>query len=142
MADNALRLIVRLRQLALDQARESLGAFLRAEEAADVALQRAEAALDREWSVAALLAGRHAAGWCANWVSVGRKIREDAVTAQARASGHTRRTRTGLAAARAAREAAEDLLSARESARKAVWERREQLALEEAARNREEENDE
>jgi hypothetical protein len=142
MADNSLRVIVRLRQLALDQAREKLAACPRTEEAADQAVQEAKAARRRErWAAADLPAGGQPAESFVNWSEGSRKAQEDAATGQTTAAANTTKARAELSAARAAREAAETILSARESERKAAAERREQLALEEMARRRREEDE-
>jgi hypothetical protein len=136
MAANPLRAIVRLRQLALDQARRELCACSQAEQEADRAVAKSDTDMERERRIAAdLLAGPQASETFARSSRIGRTAAESHRMRQDAASASTMRARAHLSASRADKKAAEQLLIERAAQQTAEAGKRAQLALEEAARH-------
>ncbi len=137
MSRDPLETLARLRRSVVEDARLTLGACLEAEEAASMAMRRAEAAIFREQDAAgAMETGDGAVEAFAAWLPHGREAVAQAREAHARAGAATAQARAVLAAARASAEAADRLLESRAAAREAEAARRAQAALDEAAGRR------
>jgi flagellar biosynthesis chaperone FliJ len=137
MSRDPLEVLARLRHSAVEDARRGLGACLKAEEAARVALREAEAAIWREQeAVSRLDASDGAVEAFAAWLSQGLAAVARARGAVECAEAATVQGRAVLAAARASAEAADRLLAARAAERATEAGRRSQLALDEAAARR------
>jgi flagellar export protein FliJ len=132
MTRDPLESLVRLRRLAVDQARRGLADCLRIEEETMHAVAIIEAAIQRETEAASDLAADDAdVEAFAAWL---RRIRPKQHAAHlAEAEAETAQARVVLAAARTAMEAAEEMLAKHDAARQAEAERQEQHALDEVA---------
>jgi flagellar export protein FliJ len=127
--------LLRLRRLAVDEARRDLAACLRADEEAETAERAAAFAIHREQAAAASLeAGDAAVEAFAAWLPVGRAALEQARLGRAAAEAATVRARLALGTARSASEAAGRMLQVRDGRLRAGQARRDQAALDEAAR--------
>lgn len=134
MNRDPLESLVRLRRLAADEARRGVADCLRDEEATAQAVATIEADIERETEAAANLATSDAEVEAfAAWLRRIRPKQYAAHVAEDRAEAETVRARAVLAAARAAVEAAEEMLAKHEAARRAEAARLEQHALDEAA---------
>jgi flagellar export protein FliJ len=137
MPRDPLRAVLRLRRLALDEARRELGHCLAAEAVAIADRKAAEAAIQTEEQAAAALdADDGAVEAFAAWLPRGRQAIAQAEAGVIRAETATAQARARLTAARAAAEAAEQMMDARFSADHDAQARRDQAALDDAARPR------
>ena len=134
MTQDPLESLLRLRRLAVDEARRGLADCLRAESQAAEALAALEAAIERETDVAAdLSAGDAEVEAFAAWL---RRMRPKQQAAEAQAEAATAQGRAILAAARAAVSAVEDMLAEHTAERKAEAQRQAQHEIDEAAQRR------
>jgi flagellar export protein FliJ len=134
MARDPLHGLIRLRHFAVDEARGALADCLRDEEAAEAEAARIAAAIERETDAAASLSTSDAQVEAfAAWLRRIRPEQQAAHTAQDQAEIETARARAVVAAARAALEAAEDMVQRHEAALRAEVERRAQRDLDEMA---------
>jgi hypothetical protein len=126
MRRRALQVVLRLRHLAVDEAKRALAEHLAAETSAEAAEQAAQSAIRREAEVAsALEAGDGAVEAFAAWLPRGQAALDQA---------RRRREEVDLAVTRT-RAAVERLLATQDAAQAAEGARREQAALDETARN-------
>lgn len=130
----ALRIVARLRKIAIDEARGELATRLAAEARATQADRAAQDALRREPRAALLLAANDAA--FATWLPRGLEAREVAHDAARRAEEATQEGRAALAAVRASAEAVDQMLASHVADRLAEANRREQAVLDEVGRRR------
>jgi len=130
----ALRVVARLRKLAIDEARLGLAALLAAETRAAEADRAAQASLLREREAASALDA--ADGAFAAWLPRGLEARDVARDASTQAEVAAQQGRVTLAAARAAAEAVEDMLEKEAAEQMAETERREQAVLDEVGQRR------
>ena len=130
----ALKVVARLRKLAIDEARLELAARRAAEQLAEAAERAARTAIDQEQRLAAALDAQDAA--FAAWVPGGLTARDLARDASTQAREAAQEGRATLAAARASAEAVGKMLASIEAERVAELNRREQLVLDEAGRKR------
>jgi flagellar export protein FliJ len=134
MTRDPLEALLRLRRLAADEARRSLADSLRAEDQAVQAIAVIEAAIERETEAATnLAAGDAEVEAFSAWLRRIRPKQHAAYAAGDHAEAETARARIVLAAARAAVQAAEEMLEKQAAARQAEAERKEQHALDEVA---------
>jgi flagellar export protein FliJ len=134
MARDPLHGLVRLRQLAADEARGLLADCLRDEEAAEGAAARIAASIERETDAAISLSTTDAQVEAfAAWLRRIRPEQQAAHAAQDQAEIETARARAMVAAARAALEAAEDMVQRHAAALRAEAERQAQRDLDEVA---------
>ena len=137
MTQDPLESLLRLRRLAVDEARRGLADCLRAESQAAEALAALEAAIERETDVAAdLNAGDAEVEAFAAWLRRMRPKQQAAHAAEAEAEAATAQGRAILAAARAAVSAVEDMLAEHTAERKAEAQRQAQREIDEAAQRR------
>jgi len=137
MTQDPLESLLRLRRLAVDEARRGLADCLRAESQAAEALAALEAAIERETDVAAdLSAGDAEVEAFAAWLRRMRPKQQAAHAAEAEAEAATAQGRAILAAARAAVSAVEDMLAEHTAERKAEAQRQAQREIDEAAQRR------
>jgi flagellar export protein FliJ len=134
MTRDPLESLMRLRRLAVDQARRGLADCLRIEEETMHAVAIIEAAIERETEAASDLAADDAdVEAFAAWLRRIRPKQHAAHLAEDEAEAETAQARVVLAAARTAVEAAEEMLAKHDAARQAEAERQEQHALDEVA---------
>ena len=134
MSRDPLDALVRLRRLAVDQARKALADCLRTEEAAEASVARIAAAIDRETDAAASLSTTDAEVEAyAAWLRRIRPEQHAAHEAQDQAEAETLRMRAVVASARAAVQAAEDMVERHEAARRAEELRLAQRDIDEVA---------
>jgi flagellar export protein FliJ len=137
MTRDPLETLLRLRHLAVDQARRGLADCLRAESAAAHAVAEIEAAIEREAGVAANLASDDAEVEAfAAWLRRIRPKQRAAHVAEAQAEVATAQGRAVLAAARAGVRAAEKMLEEHAAAIRDEAEHRAQRDIDEAAQRR------
>ena len=137
MARDPLDALLRVRRMALDEARRLLAACLDAELEADRSRSRAEAEIARERGVAERLDGGDAAVEAfAAWLPGARARVQGALAQQDRAAAETARARAGVSIARGAHEAAEEARERKRQSAEAARRRQEQLGLDEAASRR------
>jgi flagellar export protein FliJ len=133
MADS-LQTLLRLRRLAVDQARRGLADCLRSEADAGSAVREIAAAIDRETDTVCQSVGDdHMVDNFAAWLRRARVEQGNAVNALLTAETHTQEARAVLTVGRAAVETVEALIARREAERTAAAERQEQNVLDEAA---------
>ncbi len=134
MAHDPLEALLRLRRLAVDEARRSVAACVDAEAEAEQAVARLKQAVERETEVASSLAADDAdVEAFAAWLRRIRPEQAAAYLARERAETETVRARAVLAAARAAERAVEATLERQAAARQAEAERLAQRDIDEAA---------
>jgi flagellar export protein FliJ len=134
MARDPLYSLVRLRRLAVDEARGALADCLRGEEAAEAVVARIAASIERETDVATSLSTSDAEVEAfAAWLRRIRPEQHAAHAAQDQAAIETARARAIVAVARAALQAAEDMVERHEAERRAEAERQAQRDLDEVA---------
>jgi len=137
MACDPLEALLRLRRLAVDEARRGVAACVDAEAEAARTVARLKEAIERETEVASSLTTDDAdVEAFAAWL---RRIRPEQAAAHAareRAETETARARAVLAAAHVAERAAEAMLEQQASARLAEAERLAQRDIDEAAQRR------
>ena len=132
-----LATVLRLRRLTVDDAKRSLAAVLRAEEAAQVKAEAAEGSIDAEATVASDLSrGDEAVEAFAAWLPVGRLQAAAARAEHEQLRLEVALARAGLTVARAAAEAADALVARRAAERAAEMARREQASQDEIAGRR------
>lgn len=137
MARDPLSTLLRVRRVALDEARRALADCLDAEAAAAEALTRAEAEILRERAAAASLDADDAAVEAfAGWLRLARGRAEQARLAHERVTAETARARAIVALARGSFEAAQTALDQKADDEREAWQRREQLSLDEAIHSR------
>ena len=120
MPRDPLDILVRLRRLAVDQARKALADCLRTEAAAEASVARIAAAIERETDAAESLSATDAdVEAFAAWLRRIRPEQHAAQEAQEQAETETLRMRAVVASARAAVQAAEDLVERHQAARRA-----------------------
>jgi hypothetical protein len=141
MASKFLRTILRLREIAQEQARRELLACLHAEQESDQALANSDATRRKEHLAAAsLLASTQMPQGFAHW------LRDDQNTARAHkrrqeaASALTKKARARLTDSQQAKKGVEDMIKAHEASQTAEAERRAHLALEDMVRYAREED--
>jgi flagellar export protein FliJ len=134
MAD-PLQILLRLRRLAMDQARRGLADCLRSEAEASQAVHEIAAAIDRETNTVCETVGddRMVDNYAA-WLRRARIEQGNAANALLTAEAHTQEARAVLTVGRAAVETVEALIARREAERTVVAERQEQNVLDEAGR--------
>ena len=132
-----LATVLRLRRVTVDDAKRSLAAVLRAEEAARMRAEAAESSIDDEAALASDLAGGdEAVEAFAAWLPVGRSKAAAARAEHEQLRSEVAMARAGLTAARAAAEAADALVERRAMQHAVATSRREQASLDEAAGRR------
>jgi hypothetical protein len=137
MPRDPLTIALHLRKTALEEARRDLAACLQRESEAESAAVAAEAEIFRQIEAAsALTADDHAVDVLAKWLPGGRAAAAAARRRQQEESTRTSLARAGLTAARAATEAIESLVEAREAQRRAAEARTSLNELNEAALTR------
>lgn len=136
---DAIATVLRVRRTALDEAKRGLAACLKDEDKAEAAARATERAIYDETAAAGALAADDAVMEAfAAWLPGARRRVEAAREMHERARADTARARAAVSAARSALEAAEVLQAERARVRAAEAERKQQLALDEAGRRREE----
>lgn len=142
MKRDALDATLRLRRLALEDAMRELAACFRAEAEADQAVAAVEAAIERETEAASSLTADDAVVEAFGvWLKRARQDLRSAEAVRVRAETETVRARAVLTAARGAVKAAEEVIGAKDAARRADAARREQRALDEMGQRRHGSND-
>jgi flagellar export protein FliJ len=137
MKRRALQTVLRLRHLAVDEAKRALAEKLAAETDADAMEHMAQTAIRREADAASALdAGDGAVEAFAAWLPHGRAALEQARRRRNEAEMAVTQARAALKVARADEAAVERLLATQDAARAAEAARRDQAAQDEAARNR------
>ncbi len=137
MARDPLTALLRVRRLALDEARRSLADCLEAEAIAVRSLKKAEAEIVRERATAASLdADDGAVEAFAAWLRVARDRSERAAAAHERVTAETARARGIVALARGSFEAAQAALERKAADERDARQHREQLSLDEAVQSR------
>ena len=134
LVSKVLRVVARIRKLAIDEARIELAARLAVEVRAAEADRSAQAAMRREHAAAATLGAEHTA--FAAWLPRGLEARNVARDATASAQAAAQEGRSALAAARASAEAVQRMLDRLAAARLAEADRREQAVLDEVGQRR------
>lgn len=133
---NSLHALLRVRALALDEAKRDLASALRAEQGAATAVEASEAEIVREAAIAEdPAAGDAQVEAFASWLRIARQRLENAQMGHGRAIAETGRARAALAACRAAHEAARMALERAEEELRLQRLRQEQLALDEIAQH-------
>ena len=136
MRRSALQMVLRLRHLAVDEAKRALAEYLAAETRAEAAEHTAQSAIRREAEVAtALEAGDGAVEAFAAWLPRGQAALEQARRRRNEVELAVTQARAALRVARADEAAVERLLATQDAAQAAEGARREQAALDETARN-------
>jgi flagellar export protein FliJ len=136
MKRRALQTVLRLRHLAVDEAKRELSAMLAAETDADAAEHNAQTAIRREIDAAtALDAGDGAVEAFAAWLPLGQAALEAAKRRRDEAEMAVTQARAALRVARADEAAVERLMATQDSAQASEAARREQAMLDEIARN-------
>lgn len=134
MSRDPLDALVRLRRLAVDQARRALADCLRSEEETEAAVARIAAAIERETDAATDLSTSDAdVETFAAWLRRVRPEQHAAHAALDQAEVETIRARAVVAAARAAVRAAEEMVERHEAERRADAARHAQREIDEAA---------
>ena len=134
---DALDVVLRIRRITVDDAKRALSALLQAEEEARVEADDAEARIVQEGRAAASLAGGdEVVEAYAAWLPVGRAYAVATRAACDKIRCDVSVARAALAAARAAAEAAQQLLAARAAERAMEADRRGQAAMDEVAARR------
>ena len=137
MTRDPLESLLRLRRLAVDEARRGLADCLRVESLADHAVAAIESAIDHETDVATDLASGDAVVEAfAAWLRRIRPKQHAVHAAEAQAEASTAQGRALLAAARAAVRAAEEMLEKHAAAKLAEEEHQAQREIDEAAQRR------
>lgn len=137
MAGNPLEVLLRLRRLAVDQARQGLAECVAAETIAIARCNAVEAAMARELDAASkITADDRAVEDFAIWLHRTLPERSAAEAALLGAETQTKEARMVLGAARAGVRAVESMLERKETERLLLVGRTEQLALDEAVRRR------
>jgi flagellar export protein FliJ len=137
MTQDPLESLLRLRRLAVDDARRGLADCLRAESLAAQAVAAIEAAIEHETDVtASLAAGDAEVEAFATWLRRIRPKQHSAHAAEADAEAATARGRAILAAAQSAVAAVEDMLARHAAERMAEAQRQAQREIDEAAQRR------
>jgi hypothetical protein len=137
MARDPLTALLRVRRLALDEARRSLADCLAAEATAARSMTEAEAEIVRERATAASLDADDAAVEAfAAWLRVARGRSEQAAAAHERVTAETTRARAIVAVARGSFEAVQAALDRKAADEREERQRREQLSLDEAVQSR------
>jgi flagellar export protein FliJ len=137
MTQDPLESLLRLRRLAVDDARRGLADCLRAESRAAQVVAAIEAAIEHETDVAVSLStGDAEVEAFAAWLRRIRPKQHAAHAAEAEAEAATAQGRAILAAARAAVSAVEDTLAKHAAARMAEVQRQDQREIDEAAQRR------
>ncbi len=137
MARDPLPVLLRLRRLAVDEARRDVAACLNAEAAAARARSGAETAIAREIAAAALPAGNDPARRAfAAWLPAALLRRDGARAESGQAEARTRQAQAVLASAETALRAVEDRLALHDVERRAGEARTEQQHLDEVAGRR------
>jgi flagellar export protein FliJ len=136
MAD-PLQTLLRLRRLAVDEARRGLAESLRQETEASERARTISAGIDRETDLICQAASDdRLVDHFAAWLRRARVEQDEAARALLAAETQSQEARAVLTAGRAAVEAAEALIERREAERVAEEERAEQKRLDEAGRGR------
>lgn len=137
MASDPLEVLLRLRRLAVDQARQGLADCVAAETIAIARQSAVETAIARELDAASkITADDRAVEDFAVWLHQMLPERYAAEAALLNAEAHTKEARMVLAVTRAGVRAVENMLERKEADRLLLVGRTEQLALDEAARRR------
>jgi flagellar export protein FliJ len=136
MARDPMVPLLKLRRLAVDQARQSLADCLAREQMTEKALAEAEAALDRETLAAQASASDGEVEAYAAWLPYGRMAVQKAQSARDAAAVETTLGRAALTLARSAAEAVEKLIEQRRQKNLAEAEQRERKVLDEAGQRR------
>jgi flagellar biosynthesis chaperone FliJ len=137
MSADPLRVLARVRRLALDEARRRLADCLAAEDAAATALAAIDAEIGREREAAMSLAADDAAVESfAVWLPEARRRADQAEAVLARASAETHLARAAVSATRGAYEAVEHALQRRAEVQRSIRTQAEQRALDEVASRR------
>ena len=132
-----LATVLRLRRVTVDDAKRSLAAVLRAEEAAQMKAEAAESSIDEEAAVASNVAGGdEAVEAFAAWLPIGRSKAHAARAEHEQLRSEVAMARAGLTAARAAAEAADALVEHRAMQQAIAASRREQASQDEIAGRR------
>jgi flagellar export protein FliJ len=138
MKSDPLEALLRLRRLTADQARRELADCLRAESEAKQAIAAIDAQIAHETEVATSLAGGDAEVEAyAAWLRRIRPTQQAARVAEAVAVAQTTEARAGLAIARAAVRAVEELLAQRETEERMAADRQDQREIDEVAQRTE-----
>jgi flagellar export protein FliJ len=133
MAD-PLETLLRLRRMALDEARRTLADCLREESEATADIRALDDAIDRETNAATDLEADDAAVEAfATWFKRVRQDRASAAEVLSRAETRTQEARAVLTVGQRAARVVEDMLSAQETERREAEAHRDQLAIDEAA---------
>ena len=131
---DALATVMRIRKLAVDEAKRALAEALTLENTARQEAAAAEAQIGLEAEIAAdLNTGDGAVEAFAAWLPVGRARAARARAAEEEAAVDVARARAGLSAARAAAEAADNLKERRDAEAAVEANRRSQATLDEIA---------
>ncbi len=131
---DALKTVMRIRKLAVDEAKRGLAEALTVEDQARRVADAAEAQIGIEGEIAADLdAGDRAVEAFAAWLPTGRANAARTRAAHEQTLLEVARARAGLSAARAAAEAAESLQERREAELALEAARRDQAAMDEIA---------
>jgi putative NADH-flavin reductase len=134
MSRTSLETLVRIRKLAIEDARRGLATCLQAEDAAASSLRLAEAAIVHEQATAMDLNADDAVVEAfAAWLPKGRQAVAEASRAHVDAGAATVQSRAVVAAARASAEAVERVVQAQAMARAEDAARRSQAAIDETA---------
>jgi flagellar export protein FliJ len=134
MSQDPLEALLRLRRMAVDEARRDIAACLRVESEAAAAVAAIEAAIERETEAAiSLAAGDAEVEAFGAWFRRIRPKQAAAEAAEAEAETATARARILLGAARAAVRAAEEMLEKRAAEAQAAAERKAQGEIDEIA---------
>jgi hypothetical protein len=134
MARDPLESVLRIRRMAIDDARRALARNLQEEEIARRRAEAAEALIYREGEIAAdLSVGDGAVEAYAAWLPTGRALLQVARIAHEQCSSDVAIARATLTIARAASEAASNLLARRTAEQNALLERRSQNLMDEVA---------
>ena len=134
MSGKPLEALLRLRRMAMDEARRGLAECLRIESQAAATVAAVEAAIRHETEAAlSLAAGDAEVEAFGNWLRRVRPKQRSAAAAEQEAAAATARARAVLSASRAAVRAVEDRLEQEAAVERARAERREQAQLDEVA---------
>jgi flagellar export protein FliJ len=136
MARDPLVPLLKLRRLAVDQARQGLAECLAREEVTEKVLAEAEAALERETLAAQASASDGEVEAFAAWLPYGRMAVQKAQSARDAAAVETTLGRAALTLARSAAEAVEKLIEQRRQKNDAEAEQRERAVLDEAGQRK------
>jgi flagellar export protein FliJ len=136
MARDPLVPLLKLRRLAVDDARHSLADCLAREDATEKALAEAEGALERETLAAQSSASDGEVEAFAAWLPYGRLAVQKAQSARDAAAVETTLGRAALTLARSAAEGVEKLIEQHQQAREAEAAARERAVLDEAGQRK------